>query len=315
LALAASALSSPGALAQRQRPVRIGAVSEAWGPTPAMVGLREGLIELGYRENEDFVIGVRFTRGDFAAIPAATREFIEQGVDVLLLGSVSSLTTAAEAPRRVPIVFVAAVDPVTQGWVRSYAKPGANVTGVTSEDLELSPKRVELLRLLVPGMKRVLFAYDAKNAFSLMELKAYREAALRLGIELVEKPLRTQEEARIAIAALRGDDVQAILPPIATTLNIPGYILDATPRLRLPTMFHARFWVERGGLASYGPDLHASGRQAARLVDKILRGAKPGDIPIETNSRVEFTLNARIARSMGLTIPREVLHRVDHVIE
>jgi putative ABC transport system substrate-binding protein len=280
-----------------------------------MVGLREGLIELGYRENEDFVIGVRFTRGDFAAIPAATREFIEQGVDVLLLGSVSSLTAAAEAPRRVPIVFVAAVDPVTQGWVRSYAKPGGNITGVTSEDLELSPKRVELLRLLVPGLKRVLFAYDAKNAFSLMELKAYREAALRLGIELVEKPLRTQEEARIAIAALRGDDVQAILPPIATTLNIPGYILDATPRLRLPTMFHARFWVERGGLASYGSDLHASGRQAARLVDKILRGAKPGDIPIETNSRVEFTLNARIARTIGLTIPREVLHRVDHVVE
>jgi putative ABC transport system substrate-binding protein len=310
-----AALSPGGAWAQRARPVRIGGISESWGPTPQLAGLKEGLLQLGYRESEDFVIGVRFTRGDFGALPAATREFVEQGVDVLVLGSTSALSVALEIATKTPIIFIAAVDPVALGAVRSYAKPGGNLTGVTSEDLELSPKRLEILRTIAPGLKRVLFAYDAGNPTSTLELKAYREASRSLGIELVERPVRTQSEAKRVFSDLQKGQVQGILTPFAVTLNIPAFVIETASRLRLPAMFHDRFYVERGGLASYGANFYESGRQAARLLDKVLRGTRPGDIPIETNNRVEFAVNTRTARAINLIVPRELLLRADHVIE
>lgn len=308
----------PGALAQRDRParpVRIGAISESWGPTPATAGLRDGLMELGYREHDDFVIGVRFTRGDFAALPVVTREFVQQGVDILVLGSTSALAAAAESAPKTPMIFIAALDPVALGVVRSYAKPGGNLTGVTNEDVQLSPKRLELLQALAPGLRRVLFAYDAGNAASALELNGYREASQVLGIELVERALRTQDEAQAVFANLRKGDVQGILAPFAVTLNIPGFIVPAASRLRLPTMFNDRFYVERGGLASYGANLRESGRQAARLLDKIVRGSRAGDIPIEVNNRVELVVNAKVARSINLAIPPSLLPRIDQVLE
>lgn len=315
LALLSAAPWTTSALAQRGRPVRIGAVSESWGPTPALVGLRDGLVEIGYREHDDFVLGVRFTRGDFAALPTATRELIHQGVDILVMGSTSALAATMDVAPKIPVIFIASLDPVALGAVRSYAKPGGNLTGVTSEDVELSPKRLELLRALVPVLKRVLFAYDAANTASVLELKKYREASTALGIELVEKPLNTQPEAQRALASLRKGDVQGILAPFAVTLNIPGFIIETASRLNVPTMFNDRFYVERGGLASYGADLHQSGRQAARLVDKVLRGGRPGDIPIEANNRVEFVINAKVARAINLAVPRDVLLRANRIIE
>ena len=320
LALALTLLSgvppwTSGAAAQLRRPVRIGGVSEAWGPTPQLVGLRDGLVELGYREHDDFVLGVRFTRGDFGAIPTVTQEFIQQGVDVLVLGSTSSLNAIAASAPKTPILFVSSLDPVTLGAVRSYARPGGNLTGVTSEDVELSPKRLELLQALVPGLKRVLFAYDGGNAASALELKAYRDASRTLRIELVERDLRTQADAKRTFMQLRKTDVQAILAPFAVTLNIPGFILETAARLQLPAMFHADFYVERGGLASYGANMYESGRLAARMLDKVIRGARPGDIPIETNNRVEFVVSAKVARMINLTIPREVIPRIDRVLE
>ena len=315
LALLASGPWAPGVLAQRKGPVRIGAISESWGPTPALAGLKAGLLELGYREHDDFVIGVRFTRGDFAAVPTVTREFIQQGVDILVLGSTTSLAAVVKTAPTVPVIFIAAQDPVALGVVRSYAKPGGNITGVTNEDVELAPKRLELLRALVPGVKRVLFAYDSGNTFSALELKAFREASRTAGVELLERPLRTQDEAKLLFANLPRGDVQAILAPYSVTLNIPGFILDNTSRLRLPTMFNDRFYVERGGLASYGASFEESGRHAARILDKVIRGTRPGDIPIETNNRVAFVVNAKVARAINLTIPRDLLPRIDHVLE
>ncbi|HEU5194743.1 MAG TPA: ABC transporter substrate-binding protein [Methylomirabilota bacterium] len=302
-------------MAQRSRPVRIGAISESWGPTPALVGIKDGLLELGYREHDDFVIGVRFTRGDFGAVPTVTRDFIQQGLDVLVLGSTSTLAAALKIAPTVPVIFVASLDPVALGVVRSYAKPGGNVTGVTTEDVELAPKRLELLRALAPGVKRVLFAYDSGNAASAVEAKAYREAGRVLGVELVERPVRTQDDAKLVFANLSRGDVQAILAPFAVTLNIPGFILDNTARLRVPTMFNDRFYVERGGLASYGASAYESGRQAARILDKVIRGGRPGDIPIEANNRVEFVVNAKVARAMSLTVPRDLLPRIDSLLE
>ena len=301
--------------AQRARPYRIGAVTENWGPSPQVVGLRDGLGALGYRENQDFVLGVRFTSGDFGALPGAVRDFIQQGVDVLVAGSGSGLTVARDATSSTPILFISGGDPVAQGVIRSYAKPGGNVTGVTSEELELTPKRLEIFQAAVPGMKRILYVHDATNPYSPREADAYRAAARRLGITLTVKPARTREEVVAVFAQLRKGDTQGFVSPFAVTLNIPGVMIETANRLSLPTMFGDRVYVELGGFASYGPDLYASGRQAARLREKIMRGANPGDIPVEVNNRVELALNAKVARALKITVPPDVAVLVNRLIE
>jgi len=300
--------------AERAGPVRIGALTDSWGPTPAVVGLRDGLQELGYRENEHFVIGVRFTQGDMAALPAAARELVQQGVDLLFTSNPTAAKAAQMATSRIPIVIAGGEDPVGFGLIQSFARPGGNITGVTNQDLELAPKRLEVFREIVPGLNRVLFAYDPTEAFSVAEAKGYGDAARRLGIVLVEKPARTQGEAQATLAQVRKGEVDGILAPRSLSSNIPGFVLEATSERAIPTIFPDRWYVDHGGLASYSPDFYASGRQAARLVDKILKGANPAGIPVEVNTKVEFAINVNVARTLGLTIPPEVLFRADRVV-
>ena len=299
---------------ERTQPVKIGVLTASWGPTPATVGLRDGLLELGYRENEQFVLGVRFTQGDLAALPAAARELVQYGVDIIFTAEDSPAKAAQMATTRIPIVFSVVSDPVGLGLIQSFARPGGNITGVTDLRLELSPKRLEVFREIVPGLKRVLFLYDAADAHAVAEAKMYREAAHRLGIELMEKPVRTEEETQATLAQISKGEVDGILTPHSASLNIPGFVLEATSQRAIPTMFDAAFWVERGGLASYGPDLHETGRQAARLVDKILKGANPAEIPVEVNPKIEFAINLKVAKALGLTIAPEVLYRADRII-
>ena len=299
---------------ERAYPIKIGMLTESWGPTPAMVGLRDGLLELGYRENEQFVLGVRFTQGDLTALPAAARELVQYGVDLIFATEDSPAKAAQMATIRIPIVFSVVGDPVGLGLIQSFARPGGNITGVTDVRLELSPKRLEVFYEIIPGLKRVLFLYDAADAHAVAEARAYREAARRLRIELVEKPVRTVEEAQATLAQISKDEVDGILVPLQGSLNIPGFVLEATSQRALPTMFDSAFWVERGALASYGPDYHETGRQAARLVDKILKGTKPAEIPVEVNPKIEFAINLKVAKALGLTIVPEVLYRADRII-
>ncbi|MBI4573553.1 MAG: ABC transporter substrate-binding protein [candidate division NC10 bacterium] len=299
--------------AERTRPVLIGALNDSWGPTPAAVGLRDGLVELGYRENEHFVIGIRFTQGDTAALPTAAKELVQQGIDILFATGPSAASAAQMATNRIPIVFAEVGDPLRLGLVQSFARPGGNITGVTNLDLELGPKRLEIFREIIPGLKRVLFAYNSTESFSIAEAKAYREAARRLGIILIEKPVRTQQEAQTTFGQVRKGEVHGILEPRSLSLNIPGFALETASQRVIPTMFHTAFWVERGGLASYGPNFYESGRQAARLVDKILKGASPAATPVEVNTKIEFAINVKVARALGLAIPPEVLYRADRV--
>jgi ABC-type uncharacterized transport system substrate-binding protein len=303
------------ALAQLPRPVRIGALTQSWGPTPALIGLREGLRELGYREPEDFVIGLRFTQGDATALPSAARELVSQGVDALVADTSEAARAAASATSRIPILFIGGVDPVIEGLVQSYARPGGNLTGVTSRDIELIAKRLEMFRDSVPGLRRVLFVYDVASPRVEVEAGAYREAARRLGLALLERPVRSRDEARRTFDQVRRGDAQGIVMPFSMNLNIPGLAVESSPRLAIPVMCPDRFFVERGGFGSYGADYHAAGRQAARLVDKILRGATPGEIPVERNERIEFVLNLKISRALGISVPREMLIRADRVFE
>lgn len=318
LLLLAAGLGPGDVVAQRTAaPVRIGALTESWGPTPAIVGLRDGLVALGYRENEDFVIGVRFTEGRSAELPLAARQLVERGADILVTGGggASEAKAVRAATDRIPIVFMSGSDPVRAGLVQSLARPGANVTGVADLDVELAPKRLEIFRQLVPRLKRVLFPYDAGDPSIVSELDEYRTAASRLGVELVERPARTQAEAQAILTGVRKTDLDGILSPRYLSLNIPGFIVEAGLRYRIPTMLHASFHVEQGGLASYAADLYHIGRQAARLVDRIMKGARPADIPVERTTRFELVINRKTAAALGLGIAPDVMLRVDRFVD
>jgi putative ABC transport system substrate-binding protein len=299
---------------QRDRPFRIGALTPSWGPTPGIVGLRDGLLALGYREHEQFDLGVRFTQGDVSALPVAARQLVQYGVDLIYTTNDNATRAAQQATTQLPIVFTRVSNPVELGLVESFARPGGNITGVADLRLELNPKRLELFRQIIPGLKRVLFLYNTSDAYSTAAVKVYRQAARLLDIVLVEKAVRTEAEAQTALDEVRPGDVDGIVQPPGVSLNIPGFLLESSTQRGIPTMFDAAFYVESGGLASYGVDFYASGRQAARLVGKILRGETPAEIPVEVNNKIEFTINLNTAKALGLTIPPEVLYRADRLI-
>jgi putative ABC transport system substrate-binding protein len=306
-------VAGPGAT-ERAAPVRIGALTDSWGPTPAIVGLRDGLVALGYRENTSFVLGIRFTEGDAGALPAAARELAQRGVDLIFAAQTNAAKAAQAATERIPIVFTGGGDPIRLGLIESFARPGGRVTGVASSELELAPKRLEIFHQMVPGLKKVLFVHRVTDDDALAEARAYRGAAGRLGIALVEKPVKTQDEARMAIAKASREEVNGIISPSRPSLNIPGYMLEATKR-SIPTMFHLEYFVERGGLASYSSNGYESGRLAARLVDKVLKGEKPGQIPVETNSKIELIINMKVVKALRLTIAPDLLLRADRILE
>ena len=302
--------------AQSPRLVKIGALTESWGPTPAIAGCRDGLQELGYRENQDFVLGVRFVQGNAAELPEAARALVRHGVDLIVTSGGDHATKAAQmATTRIPIVFLGGHDPVGAGLVKTFARPGGNITGIADLEFELVPKRMQIFRELIPGLKRVLLVYDATNAVAVSRLKVHRDAAHHLGLTLVEKPVRTEDEARSVISTIRKSEVDGIFSPRLLSLNIPSQILDVAPKRGIPAMFDDVFYVERAGLASYSANLYELGRQAARLVDKILKGARPGDVPVEQPTKFELAINLKAAKALGITIPQSILARADRVIE
>jgi putative ABC transport system substrate-binding protein len=314
--LAGGELIGREVMAQSPRLVKIGALTESWGPTPAIVGLREGLQQLGYREDQHFTIGVRFTEGKAAELPAAARDLVRHGVDIIVTTESGTSAKAAQtATNQIPIVFIGSGDPVGLGLVKSFARPGGNITGVADLDVELVPKRMEIFRELVPGLKRILVPYDATNPDALALLAVHRDAARRVGLTLVERPLRSEEEARVAITGLRKGDADGIFSLRFLSYNIPGFMLEIAPRGILPTMFHVPFFVERGGLVCYASNTHELGKQGARLVDKILKGAKPADLPVEQPTKFELVINLKTAKALGLTIPPSLLLRADRLIE
>lgn len=320
VALVLSVVSSglfPGdvAVAEQAQPIRIGVLNASWGPTPGTVGLRDGLLELGYRENTDFVLGVRFTQGDVAGLPAAAQELVQYGVDLICAVTGSPAKAAQMATSQIPIVFASVSNPVELGLVESFARPGGNITGVTDLEAELGPKRLEVFKELIPGLKRVLIPYAATDASSVAAVQRYRDAARQLGLVLVEKAVRTEEEAQATLVQIQTGEVDGILGPRQVSLNLIGFVLEVASQRALPTLFASTFSeVERDGLASYGPDIYESGRQAARLVDKILKGVAPADIPVEVNNKIEFVINLKVAKALGLTIAPEVLYRADRII-
>ena len=300
---------------KRTHPFLIGALNASWGPTPQLAGLRDGLVALGYRESEEFVIGVRFTRGDLTALPSAARQLVQDEADVIFADHDDAAMAAQQVTSKTPIVFAMVADPVKLGLIHTFAHPGGNITGVADLHLELGAKRLEVFREIIPNLRRVLFPYDATDAYATAEVQQLRLAAHRIGIVLVERALRTQEEAAATLATIQSGEVDGILAPRCCALNIPGFVLEATSQRGIPTMFEGAYWVERGALAGYGQDFYVSGQMAARLVDKILKGANPAEIPVEVNAKLEYVINLKVAKALKLTIPPEVLYRADRLIQ
>jgi putative ABC transport system substrate-binding protein len=279
-----------------------------------IVGLRDGLVALGYHEDRDFVLGIRFTQGDIAALPEAARQLVAYGVDLLFVDSDTAARAAQQATTRIPIVFASVQDPEGLGSVQSFAHPGGNVTGVTDLELDLGPKRLQIFQEMIPTLKRVFFLYNAAEAYSVRMASVYHEAARYLGMTFSARAVTTEAEARTVLQQLRRDDVDGIMAPFSVALNIPGLIMEVERQQGIPAMYDSNFYPERGGLASYAPNTYETGKQAARLVDKILKGAKPAEIPVEVNPKIEFVINLQTAQALGLTIPPEVLFRADRLI-
>jgi putative ABC transport system substrate-binding protein len=317
LVVAGTGLLVRGVQAQpASRLIKIGALTESWGPTPPIVGIRDGLQDLGYREEKDFVIGVRFTEGKVADLPSAARDLVRHRVDVIVTTESGMAARAAQtATKQIPIVFIGSGDPVGFGLVQSLARPGGNITGIADLDSDLVPKRMEIFREVLPGLKRVLVAYDARNSDTVAQLRLHREAARKLGLTLVERPVTSEDEARATIGGIRKGEADGILSLRFLSSNIPGFILELAPRGIMPTMFQDAFFVERGGLVSYSANSYELGKQAARLVDKIAKGARPADLPVEQPLRFELVINLKTAKALGLTIPPTVLVRANRVIE
>lgn len=307
-------LGSNPSHAKGARPIRIGALTDSWGVTPHITGLQDGLAELGYQQEHDFFLGVRFTRGNREQLPTAARDLVQAGADLLFVDSIVTAKAVQQASAEIPIVFTSVEDPVGSGLIESYAQPGGNITGVASLDIELGPKRLQVFQELLPQLRRVLFLYDHQDVYSAEAATLYKQASRQLGIEWVEVVVQSQAEAQRILSEVHQRQIDGVLTPRCCASNIPGLILEATIAQRIPTMFHtAAYWIEAGALASYGPDLYTSGRQSARIVDKIIQGANPATIPVEVNSEIKFTINLKTANALALIISPEVLSYADEV--
>jgi putative ABC transport system substrate-binding protein len=310
--LPAIALAIPAAAAESAKPYRIGAINEAWAANhPAVEGLRAGLRELGFVEGRDVVFDIHFTRGKPGAADAAAHELIKAGVDLIFVSDYAPALAARKATQRIPIVFTLVGDPVAVQLVDSLAAPGGNVTGISSLNTELAPKRLELLKRLDPGVRRVWFIYDSTGATDLATIAKLEFAAQQLRVELVSRGVDDAASLSRALKELKPGD--ALFAPASNTLDIPVEVLNKALASRAPAIFPSSFWITHGALISYGPDFRAQGVQAARLVAKILRGARPQDVPVESAENIDLALNLKTVRQLGLTVPRTVLFRANIV--
>ena len=277
---------------------------------------RLGLREHGWIEGENISLEYRWSEGNSARLPELVADLVRLKVDVILARSSIFVKPAKEATSSIPIVFVAHADPVALGHVASLAKPGGNITGLTENAQDTEAKRLEILKAAGPKIKRVAVLWDPDTPSHPPRLKAVEEAARTLRLQLQVVGARTGAELEGAFSSMARGQAQAVLVlSSALVLAERQHLTALAMRHRLPTMFLQREPVEAGGLMSYGPDRLDLYRRGAIYVDKILKGAKPGDLPVEQPTKFELVINLKTAKALGLTIPPSLLQRADQVIE
>jgi ABC-type uncharacterized transport system substrate-binding protein len=276
---------------------------------------RNGLRDLGYEEGRNIVIEYRWAEGKYERFPALIGELIASKVDVIVTaGTPASL--AVKATSSIPLVMVAVGEPVATGLVASLARPGGNVTGVTSISPEIEGKRLELLREVVPSVSHIAVLWNAASPVQVIQERETRVAAQVLGMKMLSLGVRSLEEIEDALAAIVREQPAALFV-LADRLFLHHRrrIMDFAAQHRLPGVHAYRELVEAGGLMSYGPSYADMHRRAATFVDKILKGEKPADLPVERPVKFELVVNLKAAKALGLTMPPSVILRADEVIE
>jgi putative ABC transport system substrate-binding protein len=277
---------------------------------------REGLRELGYVEGQNILIEYRWAEGKYERFPALIAELIALKVDVIVTAGTPAALAVRKATTSIPLVMAAVGDPISVGLVASLARPGGNSTGLTAIAPELEGKRLELLREVVPKLSHIAVLWNPDNPFHAGSLKEARAAAQVLGIKLQPLGVRVSEDFPAAFAAILRERPGALLV-LADRLFLHNRarIVDFEAKHRLPGVYAYRELVEAGGLMSYGPSYAGMHRRAAYYVDKILKGAKPADLPVEQPTKFELMINLKAAKGLGLKIPPSVLQRADQIIQ
>jgi putative ABC transport system substrate-binding protein len=307
--------------AEAQQPAkavpRIGFIVSAGHPSsPQLDAFRLELRDLGYVEGKNISIERRYAEGRLDRMPELVNDFVRQKVDLIVAPNNVAIQAARKAAKSIPVVMVSSIDPVEAGYVKSFAHPGGNTTGVTSISRDLSAKRVELLRDLLPKISRVGVLWDADGPGPVIAFRKYEAAAQAFKLEMrsleVRGPKPDFEKAFEGAKAARLEALIVVINPL--TIQHAKQIFDLAIKNRLVSMTEEGQFVDAGGVISYGANLADLYRRAATYVDKILKGAKPADLPVEEPNKFEVTINLKTAKKIGLTIPQNVLGRADRVI-
>jgi putative ABC transport system substrate-binding protein len=321
LAAGLAATSRPRLATAQQAPSaarRLGVLSPQSATTGASVvaALRQGLRELGWQDGVNLAVETRYADGAIDRLPALAHELVARNVDVIVAGSNPGVQAARQATATIPIVMVTTGDPVVGALVASLARPGGNVTGVTTAAQELSGKRLELLREMMPDIRRVALLVNPDSPFTALYAREVVAAAGTSGIDLQLLEARDPREIEAAFARMRANQAQAVLV-VADIMFITRRALITALALanRLPAVYWERTFVDSGGLMFYGASLHRMYRHAATHVDKILKGARPAELPVEQPTEFELVINLATAKALGIAIPQAMLLRADEVIE
>jgi putative ABC transport system substrate-binding protein len=319
ITLALIVVSTTVAPAQPVRIARVGFLSAGPAPPPGTpLPLREallrGLRELGWIEGQNLALETRYAAWKLESLPGLASELVDAKVDVIITGGYRPILAAKAATRSIPIV-VTSCDPV-EVLVGSLARPGGNMTGSTCMSAEVSPKKLQFLKEAAPSVRRIAVLFNPDDPGPALGMKLMTEAASSLRVRLQPLSVRTDAEVADALMTLSRERPDALLvyPDFVTGRNRPK-ILELAAKQRLPAMYGFREWADAGGMMSYGSNLQEQFYRAAFIIDKILKGAQPGDIPIEQPTRFELVINLKTAKALGLTIPQSVLQRADEVIQ
>jgi putative ABC transport system substrate-binding protein len=299
---------------------RIGYISGTYNPSdpgPYVAALRRGMRELGYTEGKNFIIEYRGAEGKLENLPSIVNELIRLKVDVLVLPLFGAVNAAKKATKTIPIVMITQVDPVAAGLVTSLARPGGNVTGIATLQRDLSGKRLELLSEVVPRLSRVGILRSADEAVSMLGFKEYQKAAHALKIQVQSLELRgpNPDLEEVFKEGLKSRDGAVITITSNPLFSNSKKVAQLAIKNELPSMYEGSTWVDDGGLISYSANDIEVFHHAATYVDKILKGAKPADLPIEQPTKFQMVINLKTAKQIGLTIPQKVLVRADRVIK
>ena len=301
---------------QSASPRRIGVLLVAWSPEGKEAqAFRQGLRDAGYAEGRDVVIAWRSADGDYKRVPELAADLVQSKVDVIVTDSTIGTRALKRVTSTIPIVMATVADPLGSGFVTSLAHPGGNITGHSTMIAELSAKRMQLLKEVIPRVARVAVLWNLDTPYTPRVIEELKAAAPSLSLELSFMGVREPEEIGPALTAVARAHSQALyVVGDAMFIAHRATLVRLAAKARIPTIYGYRVYVDDGGLMSYGPSFRDLFRRSAGYVDKILRGAKPGDLPIEQPNQFELVVNLKTAKALGITIPQSILLRADEVI-